>query len=93
MIKKECNCKDKLKALLPNAFKARCLTKKEVEGWTEYRKIRTLHFTDDQTKMVCKLFADVFSKLYFEPPTNGSTAPVREMTKKLDIVYENQCKK
>lgn len=87
---KDCNCKEnqkKANLALPFRFKARCLTEKEYNTWKEFTKIRTLKITSDQIKMICRMFADIFNRQYFEPCLNCSPKPVIDMISKIDVVY------
>ena len=92
MAKKKCPCEDKLKELLPNRYKPRCMNKKEVQTWSDYNEVRTIQNIREYRIMISKMFSDIFNKAYFEPPVNGSKNPIIFMAQKIDIVYDNHTK-
>lgn len=87
----DCNCKERensINELLPARFKARCLTEKEHKEWKAFQKVRTLKISYEQIIMVCKLYASVFNRLYWQPCTNCSPKPLIGMIEKLDLVHK-----
>ena len=86
--KKPCGCQ-KANLKLSKGLKARCLTKDEYKSYSEFKQTKGLNALTDNTKYICKLYADVFSRPYYEPKINTSTKPIIKMLDSLDIVYDN----
>lgn len=90
---KDCGCdkrKEKLNKLFPTRFKAaRCLTEDEYNQYKEFKDTRTLRLVDAEIKFVCKLFASVFNRSYYEPCRNCSPKPIIRMIEYLDIVFDS----
>jgi len=90
---KDCGCKErkiKLNELLPRRYKAfRCLTYTEYKTWGTFVKTRTLKIDRETIVMICKLYAGVFNRLYYEPCGNCSPKPLIHMIDKLDTVYNS----
>jgi len=87
----DCGCderKEKLNDLLPIRYTARCLTEKEYNDWGEFQKIRTLQISSLQVKFVCKLFASVFNREYYQPCPGCSPKKMIGMIEKLDTVHK-----
>jgi hypothetical protein len=87
----DCKCderKEKLNDLMPFRYKARCLTEKEYNDWGEFMKVRTLQISHLQVKFVCKLFASVFNRQYYQPCAGCSPKKLIGMIEKLDTVYK-----
>ena len=90
---KECGCnerKEKLNKMFPYRLKSvRCLTEDEQVHYKAFKENRTLRLNNDEIKFVCKLYSEIFNKLYYEPPKNSSLKPVYRMIEALDKVYES----
>lgn len=67
---------------------AKSFTLKELNSWKEYTNNRTLVLSEEQTKMISKLYSKTFSLPYFEAPKNTSQRPTLKMIERLDKVYE-----
>lgn len=93
---KDCGCDERKKVLnelFPYRFKARCLTEEEYNQWKEFRDIRSLKLNHNEIVFVCKLYADVFSRQYWEPDCGGcNVKSIIDMINKLDKVYETYTK-
>lgn len=90
---KDCGCnerKEKLNKMFPYRLKAvRCLTEDEQVHYKAFKENRTLRLNKDEVKFVCKLYSEIFNKLYYEPPQNASPKPLFRMIEALDKVYES----
>lgn len=88
---KDCGCdqrKEKINKLMPYRFKARCLTEEEYLSWKKFKEVRTLRLSWKQIQYVCKIYSDVFNRLYWEPCVNCSPKPLMGMIEKIDLVYQ-----
>lgn len=87
----DCGCEErekKINDLLPARFTARCLTENEHKEWSVFQNERSLRLSGDQVLFVCKLYADVFRRLYWKPCMNCSPKPLIGMIEKLDLVHK-----
>jgi hypothetical protein len=78
--------------LYPLTKKPRELTAIELENWRAFRLSRKNELSNEQRLFVCRIYADVFRQLYFEPCINCSPAPYVYMIESMDLIfadYEN----
>lgn len=88
---KDCGCderKELLNKITVGRTKIECFTEDEYKTWGEFKDNRTLRISNDQRKMICKLFAKTFNKPYYEPCINCSQRPLLRMIEQLDKVYD-----
>jgi hypothetical protein len=96
---KDCGCdkrKEKLNALLPKRYTARCLTETEYNEWKAFRETRTLKLQWEQVLYVCRLFANIFeNRTYWQPECPSCGSSTKEMIKMIEMIdkvfetYEN----
>lgn len=89
----DCGCKkrkEKLNQLFAYKFKpVRCFTEVEYNEWGKFMKERTLRIEHDTIVSICKLFASIFNRLYYEPCRNCSPKPLMNMIERLDAIYNS----
>lgn len=103
-ITKDCGCDERKKkwnetSLFKKGLKPRCFTDEEEQEYKHFMDTRTLNILNPtkakgtidnkQRLFVCKLYADVFNRPYFNPCVNCSQSPLINMVYNLDKVYEN----
>ena len=100
----DCGCDERKKkwneiSLFKKGLKPRCFTDEEKQEYKHFVDTRTLSILNPtkaygtidnkQRLFVCKLYADVFNRPYFNPCVNCSQSPLINMVYNLDKVYEN----
>lgn len=84
-------CKErqaKWNTLFPTRLKPRELTETELKQWSDFHKQNpTLSLKNDQRKLLCRLYADVFQVPYYEPCVSCSPKPYMVMIERLDAIY------
>lgn len=91
-----CGCKERRDALnlkYPLRLKPRCMTKEEVEQYSNFLKERTLKLTNQQRLFICKIYSDVFQVPYYEPCVGCSASPYITMIERMDNefkLYQNE---
>lgn len=91
LVSDDCGCearKEALNNLLPYRYKARCVTKEEVDTWNAFKDRRTVKIEWDDTLYVCNLYSDVFNKVYWEPCVGCSPQPLIAIINRLDVVFK-----
>lgn len=90
----DCGC-DKRKEQLNKVFsfklKPNCFTEEQYNEWNEFKKVRTLRITQEQTKYICTLYASIFNKPYWYPDCfacGGTARTISDMIDRLDKVHE-----
>ena len=90
---KDCGCdqrRKKLNQIMAYRLKpVRCFTEKEHDEYNVFKETRALTLTNGQIKFVCKLYADIFNKPYYEPCRNCSPKPMLKMIESLDKVFDS----
>jgi hypothetical protein len=80
--------KRKLNELLPYRYKARCVTDSELAEWKAFQERRTVKIEHADVVFICKLYADVFNKQYWEPCSGCSPKPLISIINRLDVVFD-----
>jgi hypothetical protein len=65
-----------------------CPTDEQLVMWNEFKEVRTLTISNEQRKMVCKMYSEIFNTPYFEPCVNCSPKPYIKMINDIDKVIE-----
>lgn len=91
---KDCRCdkrKEWLNKKFPYRFKARCFTERELEQYSEFKKIELKSVMQaDNVKYICDLYASVFSRQIWYPCEGCQQGKeILSMISKLDKVYES----
>lgn len=90
---KDCGCEQrrkKLNQVLPYRMKpVRCLTEEEYVQYEAFKNQRTLTLKNEEVKFVCKLYAEIFNRPYYEPCRNCSPKPMLVMIERLDKVFDS----
>lgn len=87
---KDCGCEERkayLNNLLPYRTKARCLTEKEYNQWSEFKEVRTITISAIQVDFVCELYSKVFNRPLWKPCATCSPKPLIAMIDKLDLIH------
>lgn len=91
LVSDDCGCearKEALNNLLPYRYKARCVTEEEVKEWKSFKDRVSIRIPWEDVQFVCKLYSDVFSKVYWEPCSGCSPKPLISMINRLDVVFD-----
>jgi len=91
LVSDDCGCEErkrKLNELLPYRYKARCVTEEETTEWKSFQERRTIKIEWDDVQFICKLYADVFNKQYWEPCSGCSPKPLISIINRLDVVFD-----
>jgi len=91
LVSDDCGCEElkrKLNELLPYRYKARCVTEEELTEWKSFQERRTIKIEWDDVQFICKLYADVFNKQYWEPCSGCSPKPLISIINRLDVVFD-----
>ncbi len=90
LVSDDCGCEErkrKLNELLPYRYKARCVTESELTEWKSFQERRTVKIEWNDVQFICKLYADVFNKQYWEPCSGCSPKPLISIINRLDVVF------
>lgn len=88
---KDCGCdkrKELLNKIIVGRTKIECFTEQEYKIWGDFKENRTLRVSNEERKMICKLYSKTFSKPYYEPCINCNQRPLLIMIEHLDKVYD-----
>lgn len=69
----------------------RTFTENEYNSYKSFKEVRTLRITAEQTKLLCKLYSDIFCKPYWYPDCfscSGTARSISNMIDSLDEVLE-----
>jgi hypothetical protein len=91
LVSDDCGCearKEALNNLLPYRYKARCVTEEETAEWKAFKDRVSIRIPWEDVQFVCKLYSDVFSKVYWEPCSGCSPKPLISMINRLDVVFD-----
>ena len=84
---------EKWNKLFPFRRQPRELTPDELIAWRKFSKPVKTRLTDTERKFVCKIYSDVFKRLYFEPCLNCSPAPIVFMIEQMNEVVKTYSEK
>jgi len=87
----DCGCEEKRKKLnfkFPSKLKPRCLKEHEYIWWGKYQQRRKLKVEQQDIEKICRIYSDVFKRLYYEPCRGCSPKPLLKMIEMIDRVYK-----
>ena len=90
----DCGCdkrKEQLNKLFSFKLKPNCFTEDQYNEWNQFKEVRTLRITQEQTKYICALYAFIFNKPYWYPDCfacSGTARTISDMIDRLDKVHE-----